>query len=103
MKLISLVLLVVVHLLWNLEVTNTVFDAVQHVMLKYSLVLSELTGDNRFQRAALRASAALLALRSNNGLLGNHVNVTDGSWPYRDSGIGHGVDSYYEYLSKVET
>jgi hypothetical protein len=35
------------------------------------------------------------------GLLGNHVNISDGSWPYRDSGIGHGVDSFYEYLAKA--
>ena len=64
-------------------------------------VLSALTGDASFERAALRAAAALLALRSTKGLLGNHVNISDGSWPYRDSGIGHGVDSYFEYLHKA--
>ena len=23
-----------------------------------------------------------------------------GEWPYADSGIGHGIDSFYEYLLK---
>lgn len=64
-------------------------------------VLSELTGDRSFERAALRATTSLMALRSARGLLGNHVNISDGSWPYRDSGIGHGVDSFYEYLAKA--
>lgn len=64
-------------------------------------VLSELTGDRTFERAALRATTSLLALRSSRGLLGNHVNISDGSWPYRDAGIGHGVDSFYEYLAKA--
>lgn len=43
---------------------------------------------------------AIWNLRSPKGLLGNHVDIAGGQWVYRDSGIGHGIDSYFEYLVK---
>jgi mannosidase alpha-like ER degradation enhancer 2 len=64
-------------------------------------VLSRLTGDARFELVARRAVLALLALRSARGLVGNHVNITSGQWVVADAGIGHAVDSFYEYLAKA--
>lgn len=32
--------------------------------------------------------------------VGNHVDISTGVWTAVDSGIGAGVDSYYEYLVK---
>lgn len=32
--------------------------------------------------------------------VGNHINVKTGQWTATDSGIGAGVDSYFEYLLK---
>lgn len=32
--------------------------------------------------------------------VGNHIDVSSGLWTAFDSGIGAGVDSYYEYLVK---
>jgi hypothetical protein len=32
--------------------------------------------------------------------VGNHINITSGEWTIPHSGIGTGVDSYYEYLLK---
>ena len=32
--------------------------------------------------------------------VGNHINVQTGDWTAIDSGIGAGVDSYFEYLVK---
>jgi len=44
---------------------------------------------------------ALWRRRSSLGLLGSHVNVTDGAWVYGDSGIAGGIDSFFEYLLKA--
>ncbi|XP_065676424.1 ER degradation-enhancing alpha-mannosidase-like protein 2 isoform X3 [Hydra vulgaris] len=65
--------------------------------------LSYLTGDNRFINAASEALEALWKKRSKIGLVGNHINVQTGEWTAVDSGIGAGVDSYFEYLVKGST
>ncbi|KAL8614190.1 ER degradation-enhancing alpha-mannosidase-like protein 2 [Nucella lapillus] len=62
--------------------------------------LSRLTGDPVFEKVAMRAIRALWKYRSAIGLLGNHVDVATGKWTALDSGIGGGVDSYFEYLVK---
>uniref|UniRef100_A0A1I7XHR6 alpha-1,2-Mannosidase n=1 Tax=Heterorhabditis bacteriophora TaxID=37862 RepID=A0A1I7XHR6_HETBA len=62
--------------------------------------LSRLTGDPQYERVALRALDALWNTRSPIGLVGNHINVQTGQWTATDSGIGAGVDSYFEYLVK---
>lgn len=38
--------------------------------------------------------------RSKMGLMGNHLDVSSGLWIAHDSGIGGGIDSYFEYLVK---
>lgn len=38
--------------------------------------------------------------RSRIGLFGNHIDVATGRWVALDSGIGAGVDSFFEYLVK---
>lgn len=35
------------------------------------------------------------------GLLGNTLDVDTATWVRQDSGIGAGLDSFYEYLLKV--
>ncbi|ETN69652.1 hypothetical protein NECAME_15186, partial [Necator americanus] len=62
--------------------------------------LSRLTGDPQFERVALRALESLWRTRSSLGLVGNHINVRTGQWTATDTGIGAGVDSYFEYLVK---
>ncbi|KJH52361.1 glycosyl hydrolase family 47 [Dictyocaulus viviparus] len=62
--------------------------------------LSRLTGNQQFERVALRALESLWRTRSSIGLVGNHINVQTGEWKATDTGIGAGVDSYYEYLVK---
>ncbi len=34
-------------------------------------------------------------------LLGNVLNIQTGDWVRKDSGIGAGIDSYYEYVAKA--
>lgn len=62
--------------------------------------LSRLTGNPVFEQVALRALRALWGTRTAIGLVGNHIDVQLGMWTATDSGIGAGVDSYYEYLVK---
>ena len=53
-----------------------------------------------YEEAAMRAMRALWHYKSNIGLVGNHVDVSNGKWTATDAGIGAAVDSYYEYLVK---
>ncbi|XP_078608056.1 ER degradation-enhancing alpha-mannosidase-like protein 2 isoform X2 [Branchiostoma floridae x Branchiostoma japonicum] len=62
--------------------------------------LSRLTGDPVFEKTAMQALQALWDVRSDIGLVGNHIDVTTGRWTAIDAGIGAGVDSYFEYLVK---
>uniref|UniRef100_A0A3B3QXE3 alpha-1,2-Mannosidase n=1 Tax=Paramormyrops kingsleyae TaxID=1676925 RepID=A0A3B3QXE3_9TELE len=64
-------------------------------------ILSRLVGDSTFEWVARRAVKALWSLRSNEtGLLGNVVNIQTGQWVGKQSGLGAGMDSFYEYLLK---
>lgn len=64
-------------------------------------ILSRLIGDSTFEWVARRAVRALWKLRSNEtGLLGNVVNIQTGQWVSKQSGLGAGMDSFYEYLLK---
>ncbi|CAH1443019.1 unnamed protein product [Lactuca virosa] len=63
--------------------------------------LSRLTGDSRFEDAALHALRKLWGMRSSLNLLGTTLDVATGEWIEYSSGIGAGVDSFYEYLIKA--
>ncbi|XP_066948164.1 ER degradation-enhancing alpha-mannosidase-like protein 2 [Macrobrachium rosenbergii] len=65
--------------------------------------LSRLTGDTVYEEVAMRAMHAVWDHRSSINLLGNHIDVTTGRWTAQDSGIGAGIDSYFEYLVKGAT
>lgn len=62
--------------------------------------LSRLTGDPVYEEVAMRALHAVWNHRSSINLLGNHIDVITGRWTAQDSGIGAGIDSYFEYLVK---
>eukprot|EP01120_Amphizonella_sp_Union-15-10_P015708 TRINITY_DN8127_c0_g1_i1.p1 TRINITY_DN8127_c0_g1~~TRINITY_DN8127_c0_g1_i1.p1 ORF type:complete len:819 (-),score=118.60 TRINITY_DN8127_c0_g1_i1:3-2459(-) len=63
-------------------------------------ILSRLSGISIFEETAKRAVSALWNRRSDLGLFGNVINTNTGLWIYSDSGIGAGIDSFYEYLLK---
>ncbi|KAF8529066.1 alpha-mannosidase [Hysterangium stoloniferum] len=63
-------------------------------------VLSRLTGDFRFEKAAHKAFFAIWNRRSDIGLVGNTINAKTGLWLSDSTGIGAGVDSFYEYALK---
>ncbi|XP_045132325.1 ER degradation-enhancing alpha-mannosidase-like protein 1 isoform X3 [Portunus trituberculatus] len=65
-------------------------------------VLSRLIGDPVYEMSARRANRVLWKLRNENtGLLGNVVDVDTGKWVGELSGVGAGLDSFYEYLLKA--
>jgi ER degradation enhancer, mannosidase alpha-like 2 len=63
-------------------------------------LLSRLSGDTRFGRAARLASRALFRHRSRLNLFGKHIDVSTGTWVETLSGIGSNSDSFLEYLAK---
>uniref|UniRef100_A0A646QIG4 alpha-1,2-Mannosidase n=1 Tax=Hemiscolopendra marginata TaxID=943146 RepID=A0A646QIG4_9MYRI len=64
-------------------------------------ILSRLVDDPVFEGVARRANTALWDHRScHTGLLGNVINIHTGKWVGRLSGLGAGLDSFYEYLLK---
>lgn len=67
-------------------------------MLEFG-VLSDLTGDNRYWRAAKRAVRAVVQRRSSIGLLATSLDVESGRWADRQgSAVDPPADSFYEYL-----
>lgn len=82
------------------ETTETSTSGCGSLILEMG-VLSRLTGDPRFESAALRALRKLWSMRSSLNLLGTTLDVATGDWIEFSSGIGAGVDSFYEYLIKA--
>ena len=68
-------------------------------MLEFS-TLSRLTNQPTYSLLAHAALSAILQRRSAHGLLGGHIDITNGVWNHRTSSLGSGSDSLYEYLLK---
>ncbi|XP_038688325.1 alpha-mannosidase I MNS5 isoform X2 [Tripterygium wilfordii] len=82
------------------ETTETSTSGCGSLILEMG-ALSRLTGDPRFEAAALRALRKLWSMRSSLNLFGTTLDVVTGEWIEHSSGIGAGVDSFYEYLFKA--
>ncbi|KAG8652528.1 hypothetical protein MANES_06G101300v8 [Manihot esculenta] len=82
------------------ETTETSTSGCGSLILEMG-ALSQLTGDPRYESAALRALRKLWSMRSSLNLLGTTLDVATGEWIEHSSGIGAGVDSFYEYLYKA--
>lgn len=64
--------------------------------------LSRLTGNQIYEDKAHKAMEALWMYRSRHSdLVGTTINIHNGNWIRRDSGVGAGIDSYYEYCLKA--
>ncbi|XP_014291651.1 ER degradation-enhancing alpha-mannosidase-like protein 2 [Halyomorpha halys] len=81
------------------ETTVTCTAGVGTFILEFG-TLSRLTGDPVYEEVALNALHSLFERRSGIGLFGNHIDISSGRWVALDSGIGAGVDSFFEYLVK---
>ncbi|KAI0198317.1 glycoside hydrolase family 47 protein [Astrocystis sublimbata] len=83
----------------NPEITETCTAGAGSLVLEFT-VLSRLTGDPRFEQVAKRAFWAVWSRRSNIGLLGAGIDAEEGHWIGGFSGIGAGIDSFFEYALK---
>jgi mannosidase alpha-like ER degradation enhancer 1 len=64
-------------------------------------ILSRLVGDPVYEKVARRAVNSLWDKRNNvTGLLGSVIDVNSGEWLGQLSGLGAGMDSFFEYLLK---
>ncbi|KAG8779001.1 alpha mannosidase-like protein [Serendipita sp. 397] len=81
------------------ESTETCVAGAGSLILEFG-TLSRLTGDDRFEKAAYKAFFGLWNRRSDIGLVGNNIDVHTGKWGTETTGIGAGVDSFYEYALK---
>ncbi|KAF8591445.1 glycoside hydrolase family 47 protein [Ramaria rubella] len=81
------------------ESTETCTAGAGSLIIEFG-VLSRLTGDPRFEKAAYKAFFAIWNRRSDLGLVGNTINAWTGTWLSDTTGIGAGVDSFYEYALK---
>lgn len=71
------------------------------MLLEFS-ALSRLTGNMIFEEKASKAMDYLWKSRhSVSDLVGTVINIQNGDWIRKESGVGAGIDSYYEYLLKA--
>jgi len=64
--------------------------------------LSRLSGESIYEEKASQAMDYLWRARHRqSNLVGNVLNVNTGDWVRRESGVGAGIDSYYEYVAKA--
>lgn len=82
------------------ETRETCTAAAGTLILEMGL-LSRLTGDPRYERASRRALRAIWDRRSAINLVGSTIHAGTGKWLQRHTGIGAGIDSFYEYLLKA--
>ncbi|KAL3465130.1 glycosyl hydrolase family 47-domain-containing protein [Aspergillus heterothallicus] len=81
------------------EITETCSAGAGSLVLEFT-VLSRLTGDGRYEELAKRAFWAVWKRRSDIGLIGAGIDAESGRWVAPFTGIGAGIDSFYEYAFK---
>lgn len=85
----------------ELKASRETCTACAGTMLLEFAALSRLSGEPIFEAKAHAAMDALWKIRHRGSdLMGTVLNVHSGDWIRRDSGVGAGIDSYYEYCLK---
>ncbi|EMD95630.1 glycoside hydrolase family 47 protein [Bipolaris maydis C5] len=81
------------------EVTETCSAGAGSLVLEFT-VLSRLTGNPRYEQLAKKAFWAVWQRRSSIGLIGAGIDAETGQWVNAYTGIGAGIDSFFEYALK---
>lgn len=81
------------------EITETCSAGAGSLVLEFTM-LSRLTGDPRFEDLAKRAFWAIWHRRSAIDLIGAGIDAESGAWVSTWTGIGAGIDSFFEYALK---
>ena len=79
--------------------TETCPAAAGSLLLEFG-ILSRITKDPRFEIAAIKSLKSLWLNRGKTGLVGNAIDAENLQWLGEISGVGAGIDSFYEYLLK---
>ncbi|CAI6334790.1 unnamed protein product [Periconia digitata] len=81
------------------EITETCSAGAGSLVLEFA-TLSRLTGDSRYEIAAKNAFWAVWSRRTSIGLIGAGIDAETGHWVSPYTGIGAGIDSFFEYSLK---
>ena len=80
--------------------TSTCTAGVGSLLLEF-IILSKLIGDPIYEIYVRKAVKKLFNLRNKStGLFGNVIDINTGEWLSKISGLGAGIDSFYEILLK---
>ena len=82
------------------ELTETCSAGAGSLVLEFA-TLSRLTGDMRYEQFAKRAFWSVWERKSSIGLVGAGIDAESGLWLSGYTGIGAGIDSFYEYAHKA--
>jgi hypothetical protein len=82
------------------EITETCSAGAGSLVLEFT-TLSRLTGDPKYEKAAKDAFWAVWHRRSSIGLIGAGIDAETGQWVSPYTGIGAGIDSFFEYALKT--
>ncbi|GAB7344663.1 hypothetical protein MBLNU457_3146t1 [Dothideomycetes sp. NU457] len=81
------------------EVTETCSAGAGSLVLEFT-TLSRLIGDPTYEKLAKRAFWAVWERRTGSGLIGAGIDAETGQWVSPYTGIGAGIDSFFEYSLK---
>lgn len=81
------------------ELTETCSAGAGSLILEFA-TLSRLTSKPIFEQVAKRAFWAIWDRRSTAGLIGSGIDAETGQWTSSYTGIGAGIDSFFEYAVK---
>lgn len=84
----------------KVELTETCSAGAGSLVLEFA-TLSRLTGDPHYEQLAKRAFWSIWERKSSVGLVGAGIDAETGLWMSGYTGIGAGIDSFYEYAHKA--
>ncbi|XP_004929872.2 ER degradation-enhancing alpha-mannosidase-like protein 3 [Bombyx mori] len=90
------------HGIRDLTESRETCTACAGTMILEMAALTRLTGNPIYEQKAHKSMDRLWKIRHRTSdLMGTVINIHSGDWVRKDSGVGAGIDSYYEYCLKA--